>query len=121
LTKYLKYLFSLFLAFGLMVNDGILDSQSNAAPYDQVSHFTIRKDFKNSRSYLFNQRNSSEKTSSPIPFTQFQFQDVYSLQIKVLLKLRIVLYQGISAIKAQQAFMSKIITSSHPYSSLYIA
>jgi hypothetical protein len=104
-----------------MVNDGILDSQSNAAPYDQVSYFTIRKDFKNSKSYLFNQRTLFEKNLSPILFAQFQFQDVYSLHIKVLLKLRIVLYQGISAIKAQQAFLSKIITSSHPYSSLYIA
>jgi hypothetical protein len=35
LTKYLKISLSFF---GLMVNDGILDSQSNAAAYDQVSY-----------------------------------------------------------------------------------
>lgn len=104
-----------------MVNDGILDCQSNAAPYDQVSYFTIRKDFKNSKSYLFNQKTSSEKTLSPILLAELQIQDAYSLHIKVLLKLRIALYQGISAITAQQAFLSKIITSSNPYSSLYIA
>ncbi|MEZ7505252.1 hypothetical protein [Flavobacterium sp. Arc2] len=121
MTKYLKYLFSLFLAFGLIVNDGILDSRSNAAPYDQVSYFTIRKDFKNSKSYRFNQRTSSEKTLPPIPLAQLQLQDIYSLHIKVQLKLQIVLYQDISAIKAQHVFLSKISTSSNPYSSLHIA
>tara|TARA_R110002110_G_scaffold17467_7_gene74058 strand:+ start:14183 stop:14548 length:366 start_codon:yes stop_codon:yes gene_type:complete len=121
LTKYLKYLFSLFLAFGLMVNDGILDSRSNTTPYDQISYLTIRKDFNNSKSYLFNQIFSSEKTSLPIPLAQLQLEDIYSLQTKVLLKLRIVLYQSISAINAQQVFLSKIYTSSNPYSSLYIA
>jgi hypothetical protein len=120
LTKYLKYLFSLFLAFGLMVNDGILDSQSNAAAYDQVSYAQARKDFRNFKTSQYNQITSSEKTSLSIPLAQLHLQDICSLKTRVLLKSRIALYQNISAIKAQQIFLSKIITSSNPYSSLYI-
>ncbi|WP_139259418.1 hypothetical protein [Flavobacterium xanthum] len=121
MKTFLKYLISLFLAFGLMAYDCTLDSQSNTAAYDQVSCAQARADFSNSKTYRYNQITSSENTSSPIPFTQLKFKDVSSLQIMVLLKLRITLYQNIRAIKAQQAFLNKIITSSDRYSSLYIA
>lgn len=104
-----------------MAYDCTLDSQSNTAAYDQVSYAQERKDFKNSRVYVFNQITSSEKTSLPIPFAQLQLQDIYSLKTQVLLKSRIALYQNISAIKAQQAFLRQTITSSNSYSSLYIA
>jgi hypothetical protein len=43
-----------------MVNDGILDSQSNAAAYDQVSYAQARKDFRNFKTYQYNQITSSE-------------------------------------------------------------
>jgi hypothetical protein len=82
LTKYLKYLFSLS-GFGLMVNDGILDSQSIAAPYDQFR--TIRKDFNNSKSYLFNQITSSENfIANSFGTAAFAIFIVFTL--KVLLK-----------------------------------
>ncbi|WP_143031823.1 hypothetical protein [Flavobacterium gillisiae] len=121
MKTYLKYLISLFLAFGLMVNDCTLDSQSNTAAYDQVSYAQERKDSRNSKTYRYNQITSSEKTSLPIPFAQLQLQDICSLKTRVLLKFRIALHQNISAIKAQQLFLRETITSSNPYFSLYIA
>ena len=106
-----------------MVNDGVLDSQSNSAEYYQVSYIKAKNEFshKHSKLFAFNQTNSSEKIVSPILFAHLKFQDLYNLQTRVLLKLRIALYQNIRAIKAQHVFLSKIITSSNSYSSLYIA
>lgn len=101
------------MAFGLMAYDCNLDSQSNVAAYDQVSYAQARKGFRNSKTYQYNQITSSKKTQSPIPFKQLQFKDVYSVQIMVLLRLRIALYQNISTIKAQQVFLRQIITSSN--------
>jgi hypothetical protein len=120
-TQYLKYLLSLCLAFGLVITDGILDSRSNATPYDQISYLTIKKEFDNSKTYRYDQLPKPKKTSLPNPFAKLQLLDICSLQIKVVLKLRIVLHQNISATKEQQIFLAKIISSSNPYSSLYIA
>jgi hypothetical protein len=50
-----------------MVNDGILDSQSNAAAYDQVSCAQARKDFRNFKISI--KITSSEKTSLSIQRT----------------------------------------------------
>jgi hypothetical protein len=121
LTDYLKYLLSHCLAFGVVISDGILDSHSNAARCDQVSYAQERKDFNNSESYLFKQISSSDKTSLPNPLAQLQLLDICSNQFKVLLKLRLALYQNISTTKAQQVFLATTISSSNPYSSLYIA
>nr|WP_315250109.1 hypothetical protein [uncultured Flavobacterium sp.] len=123
MTKYLKYLISLFLAFGLMVNDGTILSQSNSAEYYQVSYVKNRNEFSHASSklYRFHQINSSEKIGLPILFAHLKLQDVYSIQTRVLLKLRVAVYQKISATKALHVFLSKIITSSNHYSDLYIA
>ncbi|WP_147298203.1 hypothetical protein [Flavobacterium aquicola] len=123
MTKYLKYLLSLFLAFGLIVNDGILHSESNSAEYYQVSYFKSRNEFgqKDSKSYVFHQIRSSERIALPILFAHFKLQDVYTIQTRILLKLQNSLYQNISATKAQIAFLSKVITSSNHFSNLYIA
>ncbi|TDE05288.1 hypothetical protein [Flavobacterium sandaracinum] len=66
MTKYLKYLISFFLAFGLMVNDGTLDFPSNSADYYQFSNIILRGElnYKRSKSYVFHQINSSEKLHS---------------------------------------------------------
>jgi hypothetical protein len=93
-----------------MVNDGILDSQSNSAEYYQVSYVKNRNEFSQKNFKLY-QIHSSEKTASLILFACLKLQDVYTLQTRVLLKLRIALYQNISILKAQHTFLSKIITS----------
>ncbi len=123
MTKYVKYLISLFLAFGLIVNDGIIHSQSNPAAYYQVSYVKNRNEFSHApcKLYQFHQINSSERIASPTLFAHLKLQDVYNLRTRVLLKLRIALYQNISATKKQLVFLSEIITSSNHYSNLYIA
>jgi hypothetical protein len=100
-----------------MVNDGILDSQSNSAEYYQVSYVKTRNEFshKDSKTYQFHQKLSSEKIVSPILFRHLKFRDTYTLQTRVLLKLRIVMYQNISIINTQYTFLSKIITSSNHF------
>jgi hypothetical protein len=123
MTKYLKYLISLFLAFGLMVNDGALNSPSNSADYYQFSNVILRREsnYRGSKLYVFNQINSSEKISFLFQLAYLQFQDVYSLQIPVLLKLQTLLYQKVSSFAMQDIFINEMITSRDSYKSLYIA
>ncbi|UQD55140.1 hypothetical protein [Flavobacterium sp. K5-23] len=123
MTKYLKYLISLFLAFGLMVNDGALEFQSNAADYYQFSNAIVNNEWNTSRSklYVFNQTNTSEKTAFLIPFSFLQFAASYSLKIPVLFKLRTLLYQKISSFTMQRLFINEMITARNSYTNLYIA
>ncbi len=123
MTKYIKYLISLFLVFGLMVNDGILDSKSNSAEYYQVSYVktTNKFGYKYFKLHQFHQIPLSKKIVFPIVFEHLKFHDFYNLQTRILLKLRIILFQNICIIKAQHTFLSKIITSSNHFSNLYIA
>ena len=115
LTKHLKYLIVLFLAFGLMVNDGTLESQSNSVEYYQFSNEIISNEWSFSRYklYAFNQINAVKKAIS-IPFTYLQFAASYSLEIKVLIKLRVQLYQKISSFIMQHLFINETITSTTP-------
>ncbi|MFV8365143.1 hypothetical protein [Flavobacterium sp. XS1P27] len=123
MTKYLKYLLSLFLAFGLMVNDGTLDSQSNSVEYYQFSSVILRRELnsKGSKLYVFNSINSVEKTSFLFQLAYLQFQDSYSLQIPVLLQLQTLLYQKVSSFAMQHIFINEMITSRNSYKSLYTA
>ena len=123
MTKHLKYLISLFLAFGLMVNDGTLNSSSNSADYYQFSNAILRSEFnyKGSKLYAFNKINSSEKTPFLFQLAFLQFKDVYGLQIKALLKLQTLLYQKVSSFTAQHIFINEMITSRNSYKSLYTA
>jgi hypothetical protein len=123
MTTYLKYLLSLFLAFGLMVNDGALDSPSNSADYYQFSNVILRRELNDKRSklYVFHQLNSSEKTAFLFQLAFLQFQDSYSLQIPVLLKLQTLLYQKARLFAMQHIFINEMITSRNSYKSLYTA
>jgi hypothetical protein len=123
MTKYLKYLISLFLVFGLMVNDCTLNSQSNSVDYYQSSTVILRRElnYNGSKSYVFNRINSSKKTSFPILLAYLKFQDIYSLQIRVLLKLRTLLYQKVSSFTTQYIFINEMITSKKSYKRVYIA
>ncbi|WP_426090898.1 hypothetical protein [Flavobacterium sp. DSR3-2] len=123
MKKYLKYLISLFLAFGLIANDGALDSQSNPADYYQFSNVILRKElnYKGSKLCAYHKANPSEKTSFLFHLVYLQFQDSYSLQITVLLKLQTLLYQKVSSFASQYIFINEMITSRNSYKSLYTA
>jgi hypothetical protein len=123
MAKYLKYLLSLFLAFSLMVNDGALDSTSNSIDYYQFSNVTLRRElnYKDSKLYVFHQINSSEKTAFLFQLAFLQFQDIFSLQIPILLKLQTLLYQKVSLFAMQHIFINEMITSRNSYKSLYTA
>ncbi|MDI5948903.1 hypothetical protein [Flavobacterium yafengii] len=123
MTKYLKYLLSLFLAFGLMVNDGALDSPSNSADYYQFSNVILRRELnsKDSKLYVFHQVNSAKKTAFLFQLAYLQFQDIFSLQIPVLLKSQTLLYQKVRSFASQYIFINEMITSRNSYKSLYTA
>jgi hypothetical protein len=106
-----------------MVNDGALNSQSNSADYYQFSNVILRRElnYKGSKLYVFNQINLSEKKSFLFHLAYLQFQDVFSLQIPVLLKLQTLLYQKISSFTAQHLFVNEMIISRNSYKSLYTA
>jgi hypothetical protein len=123
LVKYIKHLISFLLIFGLTVNECSIYSQINSTNYHQVSYVNTRKEFsqKHSELYVYTGQILFEKVLSIVLITYRNLQDVYSTQIQTILKLRIGLYQKINSMKAQHVFLSKIITSSNHYSSLYIA
>ncbi len=123
MTKYFKYLLSLFLAFGLMVSDGTLDAPSNSADYYQFSNVILRRElnYKGSKLYVFNPINSVEKKSFLFQLAFLKFQDSYSLQIPVLLKLQTLLYQKVRSFAMQHIFINEMITSRNSYTSLYTA
>jgi hypothetical protein len=122
LIKQLKYLIALFLAFGLMVNDGTLETKSNQVEYYQFSNAIVSSEWKTSRSklYVYNQA-TAVKIAISIPFTYLQFAAIYSLQIKVLVKLRTQLYQKVSSFTLQHLFLNEITISTKSLNSLYIA
>lgn len=122
LIKQLKYLIALFLAFGLMVNDSTLESRSNQVEYYQFSNAIVSSQWKTYRSklYDFNQA-TAVKTVISIPFTYLQFAEIYSLQIKVLVKLRVKLYQKASSFIMQHLFIGEMMTSTNSFNRLYIA
>lgn len=123
MKKHIKYLISLFLVFGLVVNDCILYSQSNSPDYYQFSNVILRTELntKDSKLYIFNQVNSSKNTSFPILFSHLQFKDFFGLQVKVLLKTQTLLYQEVSLIMSYNIFINELITSKNSCKSLYIA
>lgn len=106
-----------------MVNDCALYSQSNSVDYYQFSNVILSSESinKDSELYVFGQVNSPKRTSFPILFACLEFQDIYSFQIRVLLKTRTLLYQEVSSITDQSIFINEMITSRNSYKSLYIA
>jgi len=105
-----------------MVNEGALESLSNQVEYYQFSNAIISSEWKTSRSklYVYNQATAA-KTVISIPFTYLQFAAIYSLKIKVLVKLRAQLYQKASSFITQHLFINEMTTSTNSLNSLYIA
>ena len=123
MNKYLKYLLSLFLAFVLIANDGTLDSQAKSADYYQSSFVALKieLDFNDSRLYVLGQLIPRVQVSFPIPLLLLGFSTVCSFQIRVLLKLRTLLYRYINSFIKQAVFVNELLTSNNLYKSLYSA
>jgi len=122
LIKHLKYLIALFLAFGLMVNDGALVSSINSVEYYQFSNAIVSSDSKTARSktVYFKQISAAQSVFS-IPLTYLQFAISYSLSVLAILKTRTQLFQKITSFIAQNLFLNEIITARNAHTSLYIA
>lgn len=107
----------------MISSDGALDSQSKSADYYQSSFVVLRSelDFANSRFYKFGQAVSSEKTRFSIVLNFLKVENVFTFQIKKLLKLQNLLHQKLSSFINQSVFINEIITSKHFAKSLYRA
>ena len=106
-----------------MANDGILEYPSNSADYYQFSNANLRRElnYRGSKLHVYHQINSSEKTAFLFQFVYFQYQDFFSLQILVLLKLQMQLYQKVRSFASQYIFINEMITSRNSYKNLYTA
>ncbi|MEO7976946.1 hypothetical protein [Flavobacterium sp.] len=123
MNKYLKCLLSLFLVFALIANDGTLDSQAKSADYYQSSYVILRRelDFKNSRVYVLGQFTSRVQTTFSIPLLSLGISVICGFQIRLILKLRTLLYQHINSFIRQSVFVNELLTSNNLYKSLYKA
>jgi hypothetical protein len=117
LKKHLKYLIYLFLAFVVIAGDGALNFQSKSADYYQSSLINVRKELnlKDSGLYVYNQVKSQGKTLFLIPLRYVEFTAVFTLQIRIVLKVQRLLYQRLSSFVTQSVFINEIITSNTPY------
>ncbi len=123
MIKYLKYLISLLLIFGLTVNECSAHSEVSSLKYNQVSYINSEKEFRSKHSKLFAYTGKIlvENVFSIVLLTYQNLRKAYSNKTLTILKLQIELYQNINSIVAQYIFLKKINTSNNQYSSLYIA
>ena len=122
MNKYLKYLLFLFLAFVLIANDA-LDSQAKSADYYQSSYVILKRElnFKDSRVYALGPSISRVQISFSIPLLSLGISVICGFQIRLLLKLRKLLYQNINSFIKQSAFVNEHLTSNNLYKNLYSA
>lgn len=122
MIKQLKYLIALFLAFGLIVNDGALVSSINSVEYYQFSNAIVSSHAKTARSktVYFKQISAAQSVFS-IPLTYLQFAISYSLSVPGILKTRTQLFQKITSFIAQNLFLNETNTARNTHTSLYIA
>ncbi|CAM1343559.1 conserved hypothetical protein [Tenacibaculum amylolyticum] len=122
LRKYIKYLISFLIIFGLTVNDGDMFSQTNSSKYYQVLQISTRKEFRHkySKLYVYGSQILTERIFVPL-ISYLKHRDIYGVKVISVLKLQIERYQKISSILARQTFLNKKFVSSNKYPSLYIA
>lgn len=122
MRKYIKYLISFLLIFGLTVNDGYMFSQTNSSKYYQVLQISTRKEFRHKYSelYVYGSQLLTERIFVAL-ISYLKLRDIYGVEVRRVLKLQIERYQKISSIVAQHIFLHKKIISGNPYSRLYIA
>lgn len=115
---YLKYIISLFLIFGIAINDVYTPNQTISNNYEQVSFLTITN--KRSSLYIYKCGIYFEQ-EQPIPFATFlQVEDKYDSQVSIQFKLQNNLFEKINLSNANHIFLNEIITSNNLYSNLYI-
>lgn len=107
----------------MIAGDGTLYSQSKSADYCQSSFVVSRKeiDLKSSRLYKFGQAVSWSETRFSIVLNFLKTENVFTFQIKKLLKIQNLLRQNLTSFINQSVFINEIITSSNSYKSLYTA
>lgn len=107
----------------MIAGDGALYSQSKSAEYYQSSFVVSRKEIelKSSRLYKFRQAVSSEKARFSIALNFLKVENVFTFQIKKLLKLQNLLHQKLISFINQSVFINEIITTKHFGKSLYNA
>lgn len=121
MIKQLKYLIALFLAFGLMVNDGTLVSPINSVEYYQFSNAIVSSEAKKARSKtIYFKQILAVQSEISIPITYLQFAISYSLSVQEILKTRTQLFQKITSSIAQNLFLNETLNSRNALSSLYI-
>lgn len=122
MIKYLKYLISFLLIFGLTVNECSASSGISSLKYIQVSYITSKEENRDKHSELsvYTGKVLSESIFSIVLRTYQNLRKAYGNKTLTILKLRIELYQNINSIIAQRIFLKKINTSNNQYSSLYI-
>ncbi len=120
--KYIKYLFTFLLVFGLTVNSCSIYSPLNSKNYHQVSSVKTRKKInrKHSKVYVYAKKIRSKKAEIA-RITYRNLRDAYTTQIQILLKLRITLYKKIDSKIAETVFLNQRTTSSTIDSCLYLA
>ncbi|MCM0665782.1 hypothetical protein [Flavobacterium tyrosinilyticum] len=123
MKKYTKYLIALFLTFVVIAGDGTLYSQSKSAEYYESSFVVLRRELnlKSSRLYKFGQAVSWNKMRFSIVLNFLKTENVFTFQIKKLLKLQNLLYQNLTSFVNQSVFINEIITSKDFAKSLYNA
>ncbi|MFD2941010.1 hypothetical protein [Flavobacterium notoginsengisoli] len=123
MKKHIKYLIALFMAFVVMAGDGTLYSQSKSADYYESSFVVSRRelDLKSSRFYKFGQVVSWNEIRFSIVLNFLNVENVFTFQIKKLLKLQNLLHQGLISFISQSVFINEIIISRHFSKSLYNA
>ena len=120
--KYIKYLISFFLIFGLTVTECSIYSQSQSATYYQVSYVHTKTDFRHKYSKLFTYGQQLFLENRCLTLISYRhLEDIYTSKILTVLKLQVPIYKGINAKLLQHIFLIKRIHSSSQYSSLYIA
>lgn len=107
----------------MIANDGILYSQSRSAEYYESSFVVLRRELnlKSSRLYKFGQVTSWEKTRFSIVLKLLKNENIFTSQIKKLLKLQNLLHQKLTSFINQSVFINEIIISNHFGKSLYNA
>lgn len=106
-----------------MAGDGSLYSQSKSAEYYESSFVVLRRELnlKSSRLYKFGQLASFGKTRFSIVLNFLKVENIFTFQIKKLLKLQNLLHQRLTSFINQSVFINEIITSKHFSKSLYSA
>ena len=122
LKKYIKYLISFLLIFGLTVNNCSIYSQTNSLKYHQVSRINSRKEFRHihSKLYVYGRQLLTERIFVAL-ISYLKLRDIYSVQITRVFNIQVERFQKISSIIAQYVFLNRKIVSSNHYPSLYIA